>query len=431
MKKKFILLAFAVILGGLGYAVLFSDENFLAVRLRSSPQKNEAEKSNAQKNTEQPSPTAKNTKSGEITISDVPAQNTTGMPLELPGGFRISIFAKNLVNPRVMHFAPDGRMLVSVPSQGKIIALSDKDTDGIAEKKEIVLSGLNRPHGIESLSREEKPDALYIAESDQISRYDYDSATGKTINKKKILDLPGGGNHFTRTLMFMPYPDENRLLVSVGSSCNVCNEKDSRRAKILRVNWDGYGNEEYATGLRNSVFMAIHPVTGKIWATEMGRDLLGDSIPPDEINIVEQRKNYGWPICYGKNIHDTQFDKNTYIRNPCMDPFETPSYIDIPAHSAPLGLAFFPEEGWPKEYWHNLLVAYHGSWNRTVPTGYKIVRYILDENGKYLGEKDFISGWLKSGRVYGRPVDIKILPGGIIFITDDKAGVIYRVSLIQ
>jgi len=240
--------------------------------------------------------------------------------------------------------------------------------------------------------------------------------------------LPGGGNHFSRTIMFMPYPDESKMLVSVGSSCNVCNESDERRAKILEYDFATGKLEEFARGLRNSVFMAIHPVSGDIWATEMGRDNLGDDIPPDEINIIKKGANYGWPICYGKNIHDNAFDKNVYIRNPCMESFETPSFIDLQAHSAPLGLAFFPEEGWPEEYWFNLLVAYHGSWNRTVPTGYKVVRARLDSKGEYLGTEDFITGWFSNGKVYGRPVDILIQPGGTIYISDDKSGVIYRVK---
>jgi len=216
----------------------------------------------------------------------------------------------------------------------------------------------------------------------------------------------------------------------VGSTCNVCNEKDWRRAKILVSNTDGSDLKVFASGLRNSVFMALHPVTQQVWATEMGRDLLGDDIPPDEINIVEEGKFYGWPTCYGKNIHDTNFDKNTYIRNPCDEKFgEIPSYIDLQAHSSPLGLAFIPANSmWPEEYWNDLLVAYHGSWNRTEPTGYKIMRFLLDEKGNYVGREDFISGWLtKDNRALGRPVDILIQPNGTMYISDDKAGVIYRV----
>lgn len=367
------------------------------------------------------------------------------IPLKLPKDFSISIFAKGLGSPRVLTYDSAGHIITSVPSQGKVYALVDGDNDGFAENNVVVAENLDRPHGLAMRCGEEslhvdgkrpKPCQIYIAENDQVAVYDYDEENLKAINKKKIIDLPSGGVHYTRTIMFMPYPDHDKLLISVGSSCNVCEEKDWRRTKILSANYDGSDLKVFASGLRNAVFMAIHPVDGKIWATEMGRDFLGDDLPPDEINIIEEGKNYGWPVCYGKNIHDDVYDKNTYIRNPCMQPFEESSYIDIPAHSAPLGMAFFPEEGWPQDYWHNLLVAYHGSWNRTEPTGYKLVRYRLDENGRYLGDnpagssqgEDFISGWLSGdGTALGRPVDILIQPGGTIYVSDDKAGVIYKV----
>ena len=354
--------------------------------------------------------------SGDI-VEDI---NTTEMPLKLPPGFSISLYAKDLGNPRVMLWGPDGKMLVSVPNQGKVVVLSDSDGDGAAETHITVAENLNRPHGL--ASRDNK---LYIAETDQVAEYDY--VEGKAINKKKLFDLPGGGNHFSRTIMFEPYPNENKMLVSVGSSCNVCNEENENRAKILEYDFATGRLEEFAKGLRNSVFMAIHPVSGDTWATEMGRDNLGDDIPPDEINIVEKEKDYGWPWFYGKNIRDKSFEPNT---GTVLDihPDLIPPHVDLPAHSAPLGLAFFPEEGWPEEYWYNLLVAYHGSWNRTVPTGYKIVRIKLDAKGNYLDTEDFIIGWLSGGKVYGRPVDIIIQPGGTIFISDDKAGVIYRVN---
>ncbi|OGF69152.1 hypothetical protein A3H65_01005 [Candidatus Giovannonibacteria bacterium RIFCSPLOWO2_02_FULL_45_14] len=361
-------------------------------------------------------------------IKDIP-QNSTDFPLKLPDSFSISIFAKDLGAPRVMAYDPAGNILVSIPSKGEVVALlPDKNGDGMSDETRTVISALKKPHGIAFKCPETGLCKIYIAETDKVVMYDYDDKNLKLKNAKNIVDLPSTGGHTTRTLMFLPYPNDNKLLISVGSSCNVCDEKDWRRAKILVVNADGSNLQTYARGLRNSVFMAIHPVDGKIWATEMGRDLLGDNLPPDEINIIEEENNYGWPICYGKNIHDTNFDNNIYIRNPCEEPFETESYIDIPAHSAPLGMAFFPEEGWPENYWFNLLVAYHGSWNRTEPTGYKIVRYILDANGKYIGEEDFITGWLDGNKALGRPVDIIIHPGGTIFISDDKAGVIYRVT---
>ena len=280
---------------------------------------------------------------------------------------------------------------------------------------------------------------LYIAEEHQVVRYMLDPATGAAIRGEKIIDLPAGGRHTSRTLMFL----DERLLISIGSSCDVCVESNPWRGSIIAVDPDGGNPEIFASGLRNAVFMARHPVDGSVWATEMGRDHLGDNLPPDEINLVEKGKSYGWPLCYGQNIHDAEFDKNTYIRNPCMSPFETPSRIDLPAHSAPLGIAFFPEEGWPEEYWYNALVAYHGSWNRTEPTGYKIARYRLDASGMPLKgatrltsqpvppEDDFITGWLTDEGALGRPVDILIESGGTLYVSDDKAGVIYRITYNQ
>lgn len=353
----------------------------------------------------------------------------------LPAGFSISVFADNVPDARVMAFDPRGALLVSQPSEGVVSALLDRDGDGVSERARIVVEGLNHPHGLALRCPDPSaPDIcqLYVAQENALDVFDYDANTGLATDRTRLLELPDGGvgTHVTRSLLFMPSPRENTLLVSVGSSCNVCDEVDARRAKVIAYDVVTGSTTEFARGLRNSVFMGIHPVTGDIWATEMGRDGLGDEIPPDEVNILTSGGNYGWPVCYGKNIHDADYDKNTYIRNPCMDPFETPSHLDIPAHSAPLGLAFIPEEGWPEEWWHHLLVAYHGSWNRSEPTGYKIVRASLDDRGNPTGGfEDFITGWLRpDGTKIGRPADVKALPGGVVYISDDGAGRIYRVS---
>jgi len=302
------------------------------------------------------------------------------------------------------------------------VALPDKDGSGAADAALTVLEGLNRPHGL-AFGPGEQPQ-LYVAETTEVAVYDYDPKTLKAANKQKIIDLPPGGRHFTRTLLFRPPPHDHQLLISVGSDCDVCVEKDWRYAKILAATADGRGLKTFASGLRNSVFLAAHPLTGHIWATEMGRDFLGDDLPPDEINIILEGRDYGWPYCYGKRIHDDKFDPQGRKQEFCKD--TVPSYIDIPAHSAPLGLAFFPA-AWPKEWRYDLLVAYHGSWNRSTPTGYKVVRYKLDEGGNVLGEEDFITGWLTPQGALGRPVDILIKDDGVIFISDDKAGVVYRV----
>ena len=353
------------------------------------------------------------------------ATNTTGLPLSLPSGFSISIFARDLKNPRVMVTDPQGTILTSITSQGKVVALPDKDNDGVSEGTVMVLEKLNAPHGL-AFKCDNSSCLLFVAETNRVMVYDYDVQNFRASNGRKLVDLPSGGGHSTRTLMLLPGSD-SELLVSVGSSCNVCNESDWRRAKILKVNITNGKMEEYAKGLRNAVFMTVSS-KGEVWVTEMGRDLLGDNIPPDEINIIDAGKNYGWPNCYGKNIHDDNFDKNIYIRNPCMEPFEMSSHIDLQAHSAPLGLAFVPQKGWPGEYSGDLFVAYHGSWNRTTPTGYKIVRQKLDNDGKYIGTEDFITGWLTAeNKVIGRPAGL-LFVGPDLYISDDQLGVIYRVT---
>lgn len=349
-------------------------------------------------------------------------------PLILPSGFSLSIYASGLKGPRVMVRDSRRNILVSLPTEGKVVVLVDKDLDGTTEETRTVIEGLTKPHGLAfnclDNSTDKFPCKLYIAEENQVAVYDYDDSKSQAINGKKLTDLPTGGFHTTRSLLLVG----DILYVAVGSSCNVCREDDAQRASVLAIDLKTNKVRSFAKGLRNSVFLTANPVDGKIWATDMGRDLLGDDLPPDEINILEEGKNYGWPICYGQNIHDTDFDKNTYFRNPCQVPFETPSHIDIPAHSAPLGLAFIPKEGWPSNYQGDLLVAYHGSWNSSEPTGYKIVKYDLDENGKVLGVEDFLTGFLdEQNNLYGRPVDMFAEPSGALFVSDDKAGVVYKI----
>lgn len=348
------------------------------------------------------------------------SNSTLGFSLKLSDKFSIFLFADNLPGARVLLEDSFGNIWLSRTREGTVTMLEIDDEGGVRRKGDL-FHGLENPHGLALDGT-----MLYIAEEDKISRialYSEDSL-------HKIADLPAGGGHSTRTLGFGP---DGRLYVSIGSSCNVCNEEDERRAKIFSMNKDGSDMREFARGLRNTVFFTWSPLDRKMWGTDMGRDLLGDDTPPEEINIIEEGKNYGWPICFGRNIHDTQFDKNTYIRNPCMEPFETASYIDMQAHSAPLGLAFIPKGiGWPAEYEGDLLVAFHGSWNRSVPTGYKVVRIKLDARGNYEGIEDFISGWLTPGMVrdkaYGRPVDLLFTKSGDLLISDDARGVIYKVK---
>lgn len=354
--------------------------------------------------------------------------NTTGYPLTIPEGTMLETFARDVAGARVMVFDTLGNLWVSQTSEGTISLVEIKN--GQVMRQSIVFKNLRKPHGL--AFDPDDPFVLYIAEEHRISQVRVYSEG----QLEKIVDLPSGAGHFTRTIAFGPSAtgQPERLYVSIGSSCNVCNETDNRRAKIFTMKKDGSDFKEYARGLRNSVFFTWHPATAELWATDNGRDNLGDNLPPDEINIIKQGKNYGWPICYGDNVHDTQFDKNTYIRNPCEEPTEIPAYINIPAHSAALGLAFVPSQGgWPSDWQNDLLVAYHGSWNRSVPTGYKIARFDLNRTGSVvLSSQDFISGWLakSGGRVYGRPVGITPGPDGALYISDDKAGLVYRLRYV-
>lgn len=348
---------------------------------------------------------------------------TESLGFEIAGDFRISVFASGLGAPRDLELSPEGILLASVPNQGKVIALPDQNQDDMAEPVS-VLSNLNRPHGLAFYQ-----DKLFVAEETQVTRYHWDQADKKATLDKKLFDLPRGGSHFTRTLAF---DNSGRIYVSLGSTCNVCRESHEFLAAVIVSSAEGATPRLFAKGLRNAVFITVGP-NGLLWGTEMGRDLLGDDKPPDEINIIRQDKDYGWPYCWGSRIHDTDFDKNVYIKDPC-EQTESPVF-EIAAHSAPLGLAFINSNQFPRQWQGDLLVAYHGSWNRSTPIGYKVVR--LDVEGeKILGEYDFITGFLPdevSGslgptQARGRPVDLAFGPNGDLYISDDKAGVIYRLT---
>ena len=357
------------------------------------------------------------------------AVNETDIALTLPAGFKISYFTPEFIGPvRFMAFSPDGILFVSLPSRaglysgnrsgGAVFALPDRDQDGQADEVETVISGLSTlPHGLAF-----NGGYLYLAEENRVSRYPY---TGSgTLGAREVIveSIPAGG-HVSRTVGFGP---SGKMYVSVGSSCNVCEEADPRRAAIVEYNPDGSGERVFAEGIRNAVGLVFHPVTGQMWATENGRDLLGDDLPPDEINIVREGRNYGWPFCYGKRIPDLEFNN----QSTCTTTEE--SVHDLQAHSAPLGLRFIDSPQFPEEWQGDLLVAYHGSWNRSEPTGYKVVRLNV-EGREVVGESDFIHGWLlDDGSSPGRPVDLIFGPqDGALYISDDKAGVVYRVTRVQ
>ncbi len=341
--------------------------------------------------------------------------------LKTPDGFQISVFAE-IDGARMMAFSPSGTLLVTASGEEKVVALPDPKHTGKAARVVTVLSGLNEPHGIGFYEGK-----LYIAENNRLRRYDWDETTLRASNPKLITALPADGGHSTRTLLF----HGGKIYVSAGSSCNVCIEKDPRRAAVMEFNTDGSGEKIFAKGLRNAVGMAVNPKTDTIWVTVNGRDRLGDNLPPEVmVDLGKNGGDGGWPYCYGDRVPDPNFTKPG--DNRCQDVLRPK--VQMQAHSAPLGLAFYEGSAFPPEYHNNVFVALHGSWNRSVPTGYKVVRVKLDDQGQPVGgAEDFITGWLapgetKKGRWMGRPVDVVFGSDGSMYLSDDGGGMIYRVT---
>lgn len=351
-------------------------------------------------------PSASSSSVASLAASSAPAragENTTGLPLNVPDGWSIDTLA-DVPGARVIAKDGFGNYWVSQPSRGTVTHV--EMSGSIVGNVSTPLRGLNKPHGL-AIGPEQGGFTLYVAEEDKISKVILYSDASIT----KIADLPAGGGHTTRTLGFGP---DGRLYVSVGSTCNVCDEDDERVAAIHSMERDGTDMRIEATGLRNAVFFRWHE-NGDLYATEMGRDQLGDTTPPEEVNIVTRGAHYGWPYCYADRVRDV-----TYRPDVAFDCASTVSpLVQLPAHIAPLGLDFLPDG--------DLLVAEHGSWNSSVKVGYKIVRVPLDAAGKPDGEPvDFLTGFLQGNTVHGRPVDVFMQEDGSVLVTDDKKGAVYR-----
>ncbi len=337
--------------------------------------------------------------------------------ITLPPGFRLDEFATGVGGTRFMTQDLAGTLLVSTPRQGRIVALPERAGTGRSDGELTVAEGLDLPHGLAF-----RDGWLYVAETGRVRRFRYDPATRRASEPVVVVPaLPPRGGHWTRTLAFGP---DGRLYVSVGSSCNVCRESDPRRAAVSRYEGDGSGERLFATGLRNAVGLAFHPTSGALWATVNERDWRGDDLPPDYVTEVKEGGFYGWPQCFaarGSVVPDQDFGSGGEACRRMTLPT-----LEIQAHSAPLGLVFYTGRQFPPEYRESLFVAYHGSWNRSVPTGYKIVR-VPFSGGRPSGPvEDFATGWLQGGAVRGRPVGLLVAADGALFLSTDDT--IYRIS---
>jgi len=316
-----------------------------------------------------------------------------------------------------MRFAPNGDLLVSVPSEGAIYLLEqDADADGRADDVRPLVTGLNRPHGLDL-----HDGWLYIGETNRIVRVRYDPAERLVSGEREVIvaDLPPDGGHWTRTLRFGP---DDKLYVTIGSSCNVCVEQDPRRAAMVRYEPDGSKPKLFATGLRNAVGFDWQPGTGDLYATDNGRDLLGDDFPPCELNRIVEGGFYGWPIANGNRIPDPDqgVDQEERIRA------SLPPAHGFAAHTAPLGIAFYRGKAFPERYRGAAFVAQHGSWNRRELSGYRVV--LLEFVDGAIRESDFAVGFENGEEVIGRPVDVVDGPDGALYVSDDYAGVVYRIT---
>jgi len=335
--------------------------------------------------------------------------------IHVPAGFRVTTYATGLKEPRFLAFGVDGTLFIAESGSGAIVALTDPGHTGAATAKTIVIDNLNYPTSVVVTAS----GALYVGERSEVVRLSLGSELRATGKQVIVPNVPTAPNHITRTVLLGP---DGKLYLSIGSTCDDCVESDPHRAAVWVYSTDGSGGRLYAKGLRNAVGLATNPWDGQMWATDMGRDYLGDNSPPDTIYALRDGADYGWPRCHAGDIIDPTLGKPGACKG-----VEQP-LVKIQAHSAPLGLAFYHDGSFPQAY-HGLFVAYHGSWNRSVPTGYKVVFIPLDAHGGVAGPpQDFATGWLRDGKtVTGRPVGLAIGPDGALYVSDDLAGAVYRI----
>jgi len=335
--------------------------------------------------------------------------------ISLPPGFQIHLYAANVPDARSMSAGPPGTVFVGTRKTGNVYAVMDEDGDFKADKIVVIRRGLTMPNGVAF-----KDGHLYVAEMSRVTRYR---------NIMQHLNAPGEPEIVNDTFpekrwhgwKFIRFGPDGKLYIPVGAPCNVCEKADRRFAAILKMDPDGGNLSVFARGVRNTVGFDWHPVTGELWFTDNGRDWLGDDLPPDELNHAPKiGLHFGYPYFYGDNIPDpkfgTQSPKGKF----------TPPARELGPHVAPLGMRFYTGQMFPEAYRNRIFIAEHGSWNRSVPIGYRITLVRL-ENDRAVNYEIFAEGWLQGDEVSGRPVDLEILHDGSMLVSDDHAGMIYRI----
>jgi glucose/arabinose dehydrogenase len=339
----------------------------------------------------------------------------------VPAGFHVNLFATGFTRPRFVMVAPSGDIFVADTGAGQIVVLRDPQRAGGAQQREVFAEKLSRPFGIAF-----HEDYVYVGNTNEVVRFRYDKKTSKRTGElEHILALPSGGGHWTRTLAFSA--DGTKLYVSVGSSSNIDIEKDQRRGAVLVSDPDGKNSRIFATGLRNAVGLAVEPVTGAVWVSVNERDELGDNLPPDFLTSIKDGGFYGWPYSYvGDNV-----DPRVKPQRPDLVAKAIIPDVLLGPHVAPLQFAFYTGQQFPEQFRGGAFVAEHGSWNRAARNGYQVA-FVGFKNGKASADPvPFLTGLVpdpKGHHVNGRPVGVAVAPDGSLLVSDDGAGVIYRVS---
>lgn len=341
------------------------------------------------------------------------------LDLNLPEGFQIEVYARGVDGARSMAMGDNGTLFVGTRTENNVYAIQDTDGDFKADNI-MVLDTMEVPNGIAMRNGD-----LYVAQVGSLWKYpNIEEQLGGDLEKELIYDdFPTEFHHGWKYIAFGP---DDKLYVPVGAPCNICNrtDEDERYATISRMDPDGSNREIYARGVRNSVGFTWHPDTKEMWFTDNGRDMLGDDIPPCELNkVTEVGQHFGYPFCHGGIVKDPEFGD----LHPCSD-FVSPA-LQLDAHVAPLGIKFYTGNMFPSEYKGKAFIAEHGSWNRSKKVGYRIMMVNI-EDGEAVSTEPFIDGWLNEveQKATGRPVDILLLKDGSMLISDDYGDAIYRVS---
>jgi glucose/arabinose dehydrogenase len=354
---------------------------------------------------------------GAVSLALLLSQQPVLDRIELPPGFAISYFAKDLENARSMVLSPGGTLFVGTRRAGSVYAVRDENNDGVADKKWVVAQGLHLPNGVAF-----RDGSLYVAEVNRVLRFDQIEKKLDAPPKPVVINdsYPSDEGHGWKFIAFGP---DGWLYVPVGAPCNVCEEKDPRYASITRMKPDGSGVEVFASGVRNTVGFTWHPQTKELWFTDNGRDWLGDDSPPDELNRAPQKgMHFGFPYCHAGDTLDPDFGKGKKCES------YVPPAQKLGPHVAALGMRFYTGTMFPEKYRNQIFLAEHGSWNRTQPLGYRVMTVSIDSAGKTKYE-EFAKGWLtKRGDKLGRPVDVLVMPDGSLLVSDDHHHAIYRIT---